>query len=90
MTTTARRPTPYHKGLPVGVPAPAWMDRAACLGHEPEAWFPPADDPGREARAVCAGCPVRADCLSHALATGTRDGIWGGVDMERERPRRRR
>ena len=89
MTTTARRPTPYHKGLPVDVPTPAWMDRAACLGHEPEAWFPP-DGHAPEARAVCAGCPVRADCLAHALATDTRDGIWGGVDMERERPRRRR
>ena len=33
---------------------------------------------------------TRVDCLNHAIAVGTRDGIWGGLDMERERPKPRR
>lgn len=30
------------------------------------------------AKAVCAGCPVRAVCLNEALATDEEFGIWGG------------
>jgi WhiB family redox-sensing transcriptional regulator len=30
------------------------------------------------ARAVCARCQVRSECLAWALATGCRDGVWGG------------
>ena len=89
MTATARRATPYHKGLPVNISHPAWMDAAACRDEDPELWFP-LDGNGRLARAICRECPVRVDCLNHAIAVGTRDGIWGGLDMERERPKPRR
>jgi len=32
-----------------------------------------------EAKAICAGCPVRNECLAFALRTGQVDGIWGGT-----------
>lgn len=32
-----------------------------------------------EAKHVCAGCPVRARCLAHALAHREHHGIWGGL-----------
>jgi len=35
---------------------------------------------------VCTGCPVRAQCLEHALAHDERYGVWGGTS-ERERRR---
>ena len=35
---------------------------------------------------MCAGCPVRAQCLEHALAHDERFGVWGGTS-ERERRR---
>jgi hypothetical protein len=31
------------------------------------------------AKAVCATCPVRRDCLLEALATGNSFGVWGGL-----------
>ncbi|MGH9060608.1 MAG: WhiB family transcriptional regulator, partial [Acidimicrobiales bacterium] len=31
------------------------------------------------AKAICARCPVRAECLAFALATDQRYGIWGGT-----------
>jgi WhiB family transcriptional regulator, redox-sensing transcriptional regulator len=31
---------------------------------------------------VCAGCPVRAACLEHALRTRERFGVWGGLTEE--------
>jgi WhiB family redox-sensing transcriptional regulator len=37
------------------------------------------------AKAVCASCPVRAECLDAAIANGERYGVWGGLtDTERE------
>ena len=36
------------------------------------------------AKAVCAVCPVRVECLDHALRHHVRCGIWGGLN-ERER-----
>lgn len=43
------------------------------------------------ARAVCASCPVRAQCLDYALRNSIMQGIWGGLNKEeRARERRRR
>lgn len=33
-----------------------------------------------EAKALCAGCPVRGDCVKWALENGEIWGIWGGRD----------
>lgn len=36
------------------------------------------------AKAVCAACPVRLQCLEQAVESGERFGIWGGLtDTER-------
>ena len=39
-----------------------------------------------KAKGICAACPVRSDCLAHAVVNGERDGIWGGL-TEEERPK---
>jgi WhiB family redox-sensing transcriptional regulator len=33
---------------------------------------------------ICGICPVREDCLDHALETNERFGVWGGT-TEKER-----
>jgi WhiB family transcriptional regulator, redox-sensing transcriptional regulator len=60
-----------------------WTMLAACDGHDPELWFP-LDD-GAQARAVCAGCPVKGDCLRFALDGGLDHGIFGGLDASQRR-----
>ena len=35
-----------------------------------------------EAKALCAACPVRAECLEFALETGQVHGIWGGLTAQ--------
>jgi WhiB family redox-sensing transcriptional regulator len=50
---------------------------------DPEVFFPDSPEQLAVARSVCAGCPFRADCLAVAVATGTTDGVWGGVLLER-------
>jgi WhiB family redox-sensing transcriptional regulator len=63
--------------------AMAWTGRAACRTETPDLFFPiggstPAGDVAT-AKAICARCPVRRDCLDYALATRQRHGIWGGM-----------
>jgi WhiB family redox-sensing transcriptional regulator len=63
----------------------AWMDRAACLGLDPDAFFPSRGEPARTARKVCGGCPVSQQCLDLANSTAA-SGIWGGTtEMQRKR-----
>jgi WhiB family transcriptional regulator, redox-sensing transcriptional regulator len=61
-----------------------WQERALCAQTDPEAFFPEKGGSTREAKKVCTGCEVRAECLEYALANDERFGIWGGLS-ERER-----
>ena len=65
-----------------------WQERALCAQTDPEAFFPEKGGSTREAKRVCVGCDVRAECLEYALAHDERFGIWGGLS-ERERRRLR-
>ena len=68
-----------------------WMLHAACRGR-PDLFFAPDDSETRssrrrreaQAKAVCARCEVRGECLMEALESDERFGIWGGL-TERER-----
>ncbi len=66
-----------------------WQDRALCAQTDPEAFFPEKGGSTREAKQVCRGCEVRAECLEYALEHDERFGIWGGLS-ERERRRLKR
>jgi WhiB family transcriptional regulator, redox-sensing transcriptional regulator len=72
-----------------GVEEPEWQERALCAQTDPEAFFPEKGGSTREAKRICSGCDVRAECLDYALAHDERFGIWGGLS-ERERRRLRR
>jgi WhiB family redox-sensing transcriptional regulator len=62
------------------VAPPRWLADGACVGTDPEAFYPLDEDgSGAEpARRVCAGCPLRRRCLDYAISTGQPAGIWGG------------
>ena len=73
-------------------PDPAtWWDHAACRGANPDLFVPVSDtEISRLARRTCNECPVKADCLDHALNTPGVHGIYGGLtDHERRNLRRR-
>ena len=67
----------------------ALLERALCAQTDPESFFPEKGGSTREAKKVCSGCLVRAECLEYALADDERFGIWGGMS-ERERRRLKR
>ena len=54
----------------MGEPAeePDWQERALCAQTDPEAFFPEKGGSTREAKRICSGCEVRAECLEYALA----------------------
>ena len=64
----------------------AWMAKGLCTNVPPSTFFP-SDGAGVElARKICFDCPVRSDCLEHALLNRIDHGVWGGCS-ERERRR---
>jgi WhiB family redox-sensing transcriptional regulator len=62
----------------------AWQADAVCAQTDPEAFFPEKGGSTRDAKKICSGCDVKAQCLEYALANDERFGIWGGLS-ERER-----
>jgi WhiB family transcriptional regulator, redox-sensing transcriptional regulator len=80
-----------------------WQWRAACRGEDTGLFFPPSDVETRDAKvqrerrakAICATCPVRIECLEYAVRTQEPHGIWGGLNelerrvLVRERERSR-
>lgn len=73
--------------------ATAWMADAACRGLDPALFHPGRGEDTTAAKAICARCPVRAECLDYAMGDPReKHGVWGGRS-ERERrnlARRRR
>lgn len=77
-----------------------WRDHAACRGADPELFFPAPPPAGRgkavreaiakaevaarEAKAICACCPVRLECLRDAMESGEQGILGGHTHAERE------
>ena len=76
-------------GMSLQDDAQSWQEQALCAETDPEAFFPEKGGSTREAKKICTGCEVKAECLEYALANDERFGIWGGLS-ERERRRLRR
>lgn len=63
-----------------------------CQVSDPEAWFPVYEQGEnsdyRQAKKLCAICPVKNECLRYALAADEPFGVWGGL-TPKERSRMR-
>ena len=70
----------------------AWQREAACRGlakgESQTIFFPARGESVEEARTICDGCPVSAECLDFALEHHC-IGVWGGT-TERQRRQLRR
>lgn len=71
-----------------------WRLHAACRGHDPELFYPPANNAGGgkrthhidNARRVCRSCPVRVDCLAWAFEVDDRFAVLGATTAEERKP----
>jgi WhiB family redox-sensing transcriptional regulator len=70
-----------------------WQQEAACRGVDASLFFAPNYFEKREeklaresrAKAYCARCPVRKECLEYALRIREPHGIWGGMNESERR-----
>ena len=60
-----------------------WAPSAACRQAQPDQLFVRGAEQNK-AKQLCAGCPVRTECLAEALDNQIEWGVWGGM-TERER-----
>lgn len=66
-----------------------------CQDGDADLWFAEAPAELERAKALCGGCPIRAECLAGALEREEPWGVWGGqifergVVVPRKRPRGR-
>lgn len=71
------------------------VDQLPCRRENPELWFAESPQDVETAKALCLGCPLRAECLAGALERKEPWGVWGGelfaqgVVIPRKRPRGR-
>lgn len=77
--------------------SPKWQASAACIGYDPELWYPEDWDTSSKLKAkkICSGCPVRQECREFALGDPAGEwGLWGGqsartrMNIRREQGRR--
>lgn len=65
-----------------------WQWRGACRGEDTGLFFAPNHFEEREekrarearAKAICATCSVRVECLEYAIRIREQHGIWGGLN----------
>ncbi|MFE5299972.1 WhiB family transcriptional regulator [Streptomyces sp. NPDC056632] len=60
-----------------------WMSSGLCRTARADDLFVEGAAQNR-AKALCTGCPVKAECLAYALDRRVDHGVWGGM-TERER-----
>lgn len=72
------------------LPEDSWQHEALCAQTDPDAFFPERGFSAREAKTICATCPVRQECLEYALENDERFGVWGGLSEGERRALRRR
>jgi WhiB family redox-sensing transcriptional regulator len=66
-----------------------WRARARCRGTDPDWFHPPQGGSSTQQFRLCAGCPVRIECLEFALSDGEKMGIWGGTPETARRKARK-
>jgi WhiB family redox-sensing transcriptional regulator len=63
----------------------SWRQRGACVGLDPDMFYPLSEEEAEEAKSICSTCVVREPCLEYALATREAEGVWGGTTARERR-----
>jgi WhiB family transcriptional regulator, redox-sensing transcriptional regulator len=95
MTTHMTTNQPANMTTPTTWNDGEWRAHAACSNFDTNLFFPEPEATDAlaqiaRAKAVCAACPVRENCLEFAIRTRQLDGVWGGHTPEERRSIRRR
>ncbi|OZB85008.1 WhiB family transcriptional regulator [Microbacterium sp. 13-71-7] len=67
-----------------------WWERATCARVTPDLFVPECGELAGRTKRVCWECPVRQQCVVHAIVAGEDTGVWGATTpRERLLPLRR-
>lgn len=61
------------------------MDDAICSEVATDMFFPESGESAKEAKRICASCPVVEKCLQYALHENIFYGVWGGTSPHERR-----
>lgn len=68
-----------------------WQHLALCAETDPDAFFPEEGGSQRIPKEICNSCPVRLQCLEHAIRNNETHGVWGGLSpRDRQKIRKQR
>lgn len=63
-------------------PVEKWEHDAACRGMDPDIFHPNKGQSPREAKRICAQCPVIAECFDRVMSFGCETfGVWAGTTL---------
>jgi WhiB family redox-sensing transcriptional regulator len=80
------RHAPYAPPVKPRDPNEHWSTYALCAETDGDEFFPNQGESNAHAKAVCAKCEVKPECLEYALANHPLPGVWGGTsDHERRK-----
>lgn len=65
--------------------SPSWEEASLCRETDPEAFFPEKGESALSAKRICNQCPVKSQCLKHALDEDEPFGVWGGMTTRERR-----
>ncbi len=79
----------------MSTPTTRWQERAACVGEDPQLFFPDGNGiqayrKAEQAITICRSCPVIAQCEQYRRDTHSQFGVWAGRNHFPRPPRRRR
>lgn len=90
-TTAERSPRVAARHFELSMEAREWMLEGECRHVQSVNFFPDTGENSDQAKAVCDTCPVKAQCLEHAITFPEYHGVWGGTTpTERKQIRGRR
>jgi WhiB family redox-sensing transcriptional regulator len=74
-----------NKGVRVPEFDLSWRNSGACQGLDPQIFYPDNEENCSKAKSVCSECKVRIACLTYALDSREKQGVWGGTSARERR-----
>jgi WhiB family transcriptional regulator, redox-sensing transcriptional regulator len=71
------------KHMSLGTCSAKMLPAVPCHVGDPDLWFAESPVDLERAKALCADCPIRRECLSAALERQEPWGVWGGEILDR-------
>lgn len=82
MPRVSKRRVGLYEKLPTARPDEVWKRWAMCRGMDPEDFYSRSQAKIREAKRLCAICPVRNACREYALTWREGFGVWGETSVK--------